>query len=358
LIEENMKKSGPGVWLKIAASFLLFLAITGGLAVVLFYNVVLYNLPMVDVDALTVDRKILITVPKGSTLSDIALILEESNVIENKRTFIWAARYMGAEKQLKAGKYLLPTQAPNHQVLKILYSAVPQSIRITIPEGKRTAAVYEIIHKQLPISRDSFYAVLKDTALARSFGIDDRNLSGYLMPNTYDFDPGTTEREIITTMLKQLDAVFDENLTARMRQLRMSKREVVTLASIIEGETADDDERYLVSAVYHNRLKKKMPLQADPTIQFILQESPRRLYHKDLEIDSPYNTYKYKGLPPGPINNPGKASILAALYPANVRYLYMVADGTGRHIFTETHYAHLKAREKLDKLRKAAVNKK
>jgi UPF0755 protein len=338
-------------------SFLLFLIVCGALITVIFYYVVLYNSPLIDLDELTVDKKILITIPKGSSLNDIASILEESGVIENKRTFVWAAKYLGSEKQLKAGKYLLPAQTPNYQILNILYSTTPQNIRITIPEGKRTTAIYDIIHKQLPINRDTFYAVLSDTGLCRVFDISGGSLNGFLMPNTYAFDPGTTEREIVITMAKEFVRFYDDDLQERTRHLKMSKKEIVTLASIIEGETADDDERYLVSAVYHNRLKEKMLLQADPTIQFVIQETPRRLYYKDLEIDNPYNTYKYKGLPPGPINNPGKASIIAALYPANVKYLYMVADGKGKHIFTQTLYAHLKAKKKLDRLRKSLGSK-
>jgi len=129
------------------------------------------------------------------------------------------------------------------------------------------------------------------------------------------------------------------------------------LASIIEGETANDQERFLVSSVYHNRLHKNMLLQADPTVQFIIIDGPRRLYTKDLELDNPYNTYRFAGLPPGPINNPGKQSILAALYPETSDFLYMVADGEGKHIFSRSLDEHLIARRHLDKVRRELETK-
>lgn len=338
--------------MKIVFALLAVFLVVGVLCVVAFYKLVLYNAPMVDPDELTIDKKILITIPRGSTLRDVAIILEESRVIADHRLFIWAAKYRGAEHQVKAGKYLLPVQASNHQIISILKRTKPQSIRVTVPEGRTIPGVLSALQKQMPVNPDSFRMAMMDTAMIRSLGLKDTSLFGYLMPNTYEFDPGVTEREIVRIMAADFVKFYDDELKKRAEHLRMSMREVITLASIIEGETSDEDERYLVSAVYHNRLKKRMLLQADPTIQFITGDQPRRLYFRDLEIDHPYNTYKYKGLPPGPVNNPGKASILAALYPARVNYLYMVADGKGRHVFSANIRDHLKAKKKLDQLRK------
>ncbi len=343
--------------LKIVFALLTVFLILGLLSVVAFYKLVLYNAPMVDPDELTIDKKILITIPRGSTLRDAAIILEESRVIADHRLFIWAAKYRGAEHQVKAGKYFIPVHASNHQIISILKSTKPQSIRVTVPEGKTVPGVLSVLQKHMPVQPDSFRAAMRDTAMIRSLGLNDTNLFGYLMPNTYEFDPGVTGRDIARIMTAEFVKFYDDELKKRAEQLRMSMREVITLASIIEGETSDEDERYLVSAVYHNRLNKRMLLQADPTIQFITGDQPRRLYFKDLEIEHPYNTYKYKGLPPGPVNNPGKASILAALYPAHVNYLYMVADGKGKHVFSTNIRDHLKAKKKLDHIRKKLKDK-
>lgn len=317
-----------------------------------FYKLVLYNAPSIDVESIPMDKKLLITIPKGASLHDISHILEESGVIENARLFIYAAKYMSAEKNLKAGQYLLPAHASNYQILRTLQKAVPQSIRITIPEGKDINYIARLIKFKLPIDTADFIQAVSDSAFAAQLGIKAPSLLGYLMPNTYFFNHGMDERDFIRVMVREFKKNFNEELQLRAKELGFTIHQITTLASIIEGETAEEDERYYVSAVYHNRLKKNMSLQADPTIQFIIPDGPRRLYKKDLEINSPYNTYKFKGLPPGPINNPGKASILAALYPASVDYLYMVADGSGKHIFSKTLAEHLKAKTQLDKLRK------
>lgn len=341
-------------WILVSSLAFILIAL---LAVVAFYKLVLYNAPMLDVENLPVDKKLLITVPRGSSLGDIAQILQESGVIENARTFTWAARYLRAERSLKAGQYLLPAYASNHQVLRILQSAVPQIVRVTIPEGRTIRQAITLIRNKMPIDSLKFVDATRDVVLIRELGIRDTSLFGYLMPNTYFLDPGTSEKDIVRLMVREFLDFYDEELQKRAAELSLSVNQVVTLASIIEAESAEDEERYFVSAVYHNRLSRGMMLQADPTIQFLLPDGPRRLYLKDLEIRSPYNTYRTKGLPPGPINNPGKASILAALYPAKVEYLYMVADGSGKHVFSTSLADHLKAKKKLDRLRVRAGQK-
>ncbi len=343
--------------LTIVFSGLGFFVVIGLLAIFGFYKIILYNAPEIKLEELTLDKKLLIVVPKGSTLNEISRILEESGVIENARLFTLAARYLNSERNLKAGQYLLPAHCSNHQLLRILQNAVPQSVRITIPEGRNLRSIVSLLSSKLPLDSTKFVRAVADTGMCREMGITDSSLFGYLMPNTYFIDPGTSAKDIVRLMVGQFIEFYDENLRKRAEQLQLSSRNVVTLASIIEGETGDDEERYLVSSVYHNRLIRKLLLQADPTIQFIIPDGPRRLFNKDLEIDSPYNTYKYSGLPPGPVNNPGKASIMAALYPAKTDYLYMVADGKGKHIFTKTLAEHLRARRQLDEARKELTKK-
>lgn len=328
------------------------------LVVVSFYKLVLYNAPSINVEQLPLDKKLLITIPKGASLNGISNVLQESGVIENATLFRLAARYLGAERSLKAGQYLLPAHGSNHQIIRILQNAVPQSVRVTIPEGRGLRSIIQLLSAKLPLDSAKFVNAVNDSLLCRELGFPDKSLFGYLMPNTYFIDPGTSESDIVRLMIAEYTNFFGDDLKKRAAELQLTPRQIMTIASIIEGETADDDERYLVSSVYHNRVRRGMMLQADPTIQFIIKDGPRRLYNKDLEIDSPYNTYKYAGLPPGPVNNPGKASILAALYPSNSEYLYMVADGKGKHIFSKTMEEHLRARKQLDAIRKQLEKKK
>ena len=173
------------------------------------------------------------------------------------------------------------------------------------------------------------------------------------MPDTYVFAEGISEEQVMRFLIEQTLNIFkSDSVQKRMKELGLTRHQVLTLASIVEGEAMIDEERPLIASVYLNRLKIGMKLQADPTIQFLLPDGPRRLTYKDLQIDSPYNTYLYRGLPPGPINNPSKASILATLFAAKTNYLYFVARGDGSHVFTKTAHEHLKAKRKLNKLRK------
>jgi UPF0755 protein len=183
-------------------------------------------------------------------------------------------------------------------------------------------------------------------------GVQANSLEGYLYPDTYFFTYGVQAPEVLRTLVGHFWKVYNDSLKARTEELGWTVHQVVTLASIVEGEARVDSERALISAVYHNRLKRGMLLQASPTVQFLLPDGPRRLLKRDLEIDSPYNTYRYPGLPPGPINNPGRKSLLAALWPAPVRYLYFVANGDGTHTFSYTLAQHLRAKRKLDRIRR------
>jgi UPF0755 protein len=173
------------------------------------------------------------------------------------------------------------------------------------------------------------------------------------MPSTYKFYWQTDEEEIVTELVREFWRVFDSSLQEMARERQLSVHEVLTMASIVEMETAIDSERSVIAGVYYNRLKKRMRLQADPTVQYVLPDGPRPLLLADLEIDSPYNTYRHAGLPPGPITNPGRASILAALNPARHRYLYFVATGYGGHRFTRTFDEHRRAIKSYHHVRKA-----
>ncbi|RKY89252.1 endolytic transglycosylase MltG, partial [candidate division KSB1 bacterium] len=255
-------------------------------------------------------------------------------------------------KKIRAGKFRLSKNLSNYSILLILCKGKPIDEKITIQEGLTSQKICSILKDTLEIDSTKFISLLTDKEFINELGIDADNLEGYLFPETYYFPCGISEKEIIKKMVGEFHKVFNDSLKKRARELNFSVHEIVTLASIIEGEAKIDDERNKISAVFHNRLKRRMRLQADPTIQYIIKDGPRRLLLKDLKIESPYNTYLHRGLPPGPICNPGKKSIIAALYPSCENYLYFVAKGDGSHIFSRTKKEHLKAKRNLDLLRR------
>jgi peptidoglycan lytic transglycosylase G len=187
-----------------------------------------------------------------------------------------------------------------------------------------------------------YMAVVRDPEVIKSLGVEGTSLEGYLLPETYLFNWELEELDVVRRQVGQFWVVFNDSLKRRAEELGWTVREAITFASIIEGEAGLDEERPIISGVYHNRLRRGMKLEADPTIQYLVEGGPRRLFYSDLKIDNPYNTYIYAGLPPGPVNNPGKASILAALYPAQHEYLYFVANGRGGHRFSKTYSEHMK----------------
>jgi len=194
--------------------------------------------------------------------------------------------------------------------------------------------------------------VVMDQNFCNSHGISASSLEGFLYPDTYFFPNNPDAEEIIESMVSRFHQVFNKEMQLRTKRIQRTTQEVVTLASIVEGEAVIDSERPTIAALYLNRLKKEMLLQADPTIQYIIPDGPRRLTTRDLQIESKYNTYRYKGLPPGPVNNPGLASINAVLFPDSVNYLFMVANGDGSHTFSNNISEHIAAKRRFDRIRR------
>ncbi len=288
-----------------------------------------------------------VLIPRGASFQQIATILEKEGVLTHPRTFLFLGRVTGYESKMKAGMFEVPEGLHPWWLLRYLTRPQQTQIKVTLPEGITCAEMARIFKNKLAIDSTRFMSLVHDTVFIRSLGIRAPSLEGYLLPETYYFVWGTTPREIILRLVRNTLRIFEaDSVQQQLARLGMTRHQILTLASIIEGEAMVDSERVLISSVYHNRLKRGWLLQADPTIQYILPGPPRRLLKKDLEIDSPYNTYKYRGLPPGPINNPGKKSILAALFPARTRYMYFVASGDGGHHFSRTarEHAYWKAR--------------
>ncbi len=291
-------------------------------------------------------------IPRGTPLVKIASDLQGSGLISNERHFVWSIGILGLDNKIKAGKYRIEPNSSNYTLIIQLTSGEVMSERITIAEGLTAKEIASIYARKLEIDSVHFCSLVSDSEFVREMGIEQKSLEGYLYPDTYFFTWGVTEKEIIEKMISEFRGNITPEIMEKAASLNFNLHQLITLASIIEGEAVHDDERAKISAVFNNRLKKRWRLQADPTIQYIIPDGPRRLLNKDLEIDSPYNTYRYRGLPPGPINNPGIKSIIAAANPTDDNYMYFVATGEGYHTFSKTQAEHLKAKKILDRLRR------
>ena len=294
-----------------------------------------------------------VTIPKGASLKQVSLNLKKQNVIRDNNSFLLAVKVLGYEKDIPAGQFRLKKASTNFQIIDQLVNGVQISKRVTIREGWTVSMVARELERILKIDSDYFEEASNNKTFLKKLDISGKSFEGYLFPNTYQFTENELPFDIINRMVSEFKKNFSDEMYEQMKKVGMTEIEVLTLASIIEGEAIYDRERPTISGVYHNRLKRGMRLQADPTIQYIIDDSPRRLLNKDLKIDSPYNTYLYNGLPPGPINNPGLESIKAALYPEKNDYLYFVARGDGYHTFSKTKRQHDKAKRDFQKVRRS-----
>lgn len=289
---------------------------------------------------------------KGSSFYSIINLLEKNEIVAGSFKLKSTARLLNLRSKLKAGKYEIKGGISSYTLLKQLTEGGVTIESVRILEGIQAKQVAGILKQQVEIDSARFMQLTRDPHFIKKLGINTESLEGFLFPDTYNFYWGIKPENIISTMVNEFNKHFNDSLRSRAAERGRSVVEILTLASIIEGEAVLDSERPTISAVYHNRLKRGMRLQADPTIQYVIDGGPRRLLNRDLKIDSPYNTYRYKGLPPGPINNPGLASIKASLYPEDVNYLYFVANGDGSHTFSRTLKEHLRAKAKFDQFRR------
>ena len=317
------------------------------LSCMLFYYTIVLLWPQYDHDDTAK-----ISISKGSTLIDVSNQLFDQKIISNKKSFILAVKALGYEKDLPAGKFYIENASTNYCLIKKIVNSVGLSKKITILEGWSIKDIAQKLQINFNIDKNSFIQASKNKQLLKKWGINSTTFEGYLFPNTYQLSEDVDAEGVINTMVSEYSRNITSSMRKRMSEIGFSENEVLTLASIIEGEAIYNSERPRISGVYHNRLKKSMRLQADPTIQYIIKDSPRRLLNKDLKIKSPYNTYQNYGLPPGPINNPGIESIKAALYPEQVDFLFFVAKGDGYHTFTKTENEHNKAKREFQKIRR------
>ena len=299
-----------------------------------------------DKGARVEEQSRIVKVEPHSGLMQIARILQQEGIIRSPWPFVVAAFLSGSATQLKAGEYAF---TPGMSFLEILGKMERGEIfhyKVTFPEGFTIREVAEQLHSQGLADRERFLRLCHDREILRRYGMESHSLEGYLFPDTYFLVKGMQEEEILDRMVLRFLQAFTPAQERRARQLAMSRHQAVTLASLIEAETPRGDERFLVSSVFHRRLKIRMPLQCDPTVIYALWKERgerKRLARRDLSFRSAYNTYIHPGLPPGPICNPGTASIEAALEPAASPYLYFVSRGNGSHHFSSTWAEHSRA---------------
>ena len=293
-----------------------------------------------------------IDIPKGASLLSISNSLKNQHILTNEKTFLMAVKLLGHETNIPAGKFTLLEPKTNLRIIKQLVTGKPILKKVTLLEGWTMKKIAGVLESELGINKMDILSICKNQIFIKNQGIPSKTLEGFLFPETYFFQESDSPEEILSQLIEEYKNNVPEGLKNRADSLGFSELEMITLASIIEGEAIYNSERSTISAVYHNRLKLGMKLQADPTIQYIIKDSPRRLLNKDLKIDSPYNTYLHNGLPPAPVNNPGKASILAALFPEENEFLYFVARGDGYHTFSKTQEEHNRAKREFQKFRR------
>lgn len=286
-----------------------------------------------------------VIIPRGSSFRAAADSMAAGGVIDMPAVFRLYVRLRGRDRKIQAGTYLLHRGTRWDELVDAMSGGASAINRVTIPEGFTIAQITPVLVRALNTTSDSVDAAVRDSALRARLEDPAATLEGYLFPDTYIFAPGTTAREAITEMVRRFEREWTPEFDSAATALGRSRHEIVTMASIVEKEARLSKERPIIAAVYYNRLKDGMALQADPTVQYVLGHHTERVLYRDLAIESPYNTYLHTGLPPGPIASPGGASLRAALAPAKVPYLYFVAAPDGHHEFRVTMAEHEKAKQ-------------
>lgn len=293
-----------------------------------------------------------IQIPEGSTFRQAVEILAKENLMRDKNIFLLIGRLTGLHRKIRAGFYSITGAMNPLDVLMLLKDGQIVEYDITVVEGDSLLEIREKLVEKNIVDRQTFRKIARDSRFLKSFNIDAPSIEGYLFPDTYKLPKGIEPQNALAMMINGMRAKYSAKLRERAAELGLTENEVLTLASIIEKEAIINSERPLISAVYHNRLKKRMQLQADPTAIYGIKSSKERITISDLKRKTPYNTYVIKGLPPGPIASPGIKSIEAALYPADERYLYFVSNNDGTHQFSVTSEEHIAAVKAYREMRK------
>ena len=333
--------------MKILRIAMLATALALPLSVALFFYNIYYSRPASGTYPAEV------RVESGDSFATVTRKLREQQVISNGLFFSLWARFNGSEKKIHQGLYRFENSVAAWEVLERLVSGKGIFHSVTIPEGLTIREIAGLLDKMQIANKEKFLAAAADPTVLTALGLGDKGLEGYLFPSTYHFTPATPERDIVIAMAEQFRRSSQPLLVKTAMTAQFSMHELLTLASIVEKETGIEAERGLVAAVFHNRLKRQMPLQSDPTVIYGLKDFNGDLTKKDLRDDNPYNTYRIGALPPGPICNPSLSSIKATLNPAEVPYIYFVSKNDGTHAFSATIEEHNQAVKTYQPVREA-----
>ena len=293
--------------------------------------------------AVTPPSAVLVDIDLGQSAWEISRTLQERGVISHAPTFMAVATVTGKAKRLQAGSYVFEGTHFPLDIMDILFRGMTQRYKITIPEGYNLFQIGTMVEKTGLLSREPFIRSAMDPSNASFFKVEAPSLEGFLYPDTYFLVPHITPLELMAKMVDRFSKIYTPEMERQAKKIGMSRLDVITLASIIEKEAVVQTEKPVISSVFHNRLKRNMRLQSDPTAIYGIDGFAGRIGPEDLLRDTPYNTYRRQGLPPGPICNPGVDSIRAALWPARTDYLYFVARGNGTHAFSRSLQEHNRA---------------
>ena len=288
----------------------------------------------------------LVDIPPGTPFTQVSQILHQNHLVGPEWFFTILGRVQRVDRKIIPGEYELHTgMRPTELLEKLVKGEVYQYV-LTIPEGYNVLQIADILDQKNLAPKQDILRLVRDPAFIRSLNVQAPTLEGYLFPDTYRFSRYTQPESIIRTFVNRFHEVVTPDLKDRATVMGMTLQEVLTLASVVEKETGLAAERPLVAGVFHNRLQRGIPLQSDPTVIYALESFDGNIRKADLSVNSPYNTYKVRGLPPGPIANPGLAAIHAALYPTQTDFVYFVARNDGSHQFSVTLAEHNKAVDK------------
>ncbi len=296
--------------------------------------------------------KVEIRVNPGMYLGDVQKMLVDAGILKHPRLFRWVAVATGKDRKVQAGRYVFLDGMSVSRMLHKLSYAEFEVTRLTVPEGFMLREIAKSVEREVEIDSARFHQTVSDPDFARQLGINAPSLEGYLFPDTYLLSWPISSRDLARRMVERFREVYREKVAQYAAGIGLSTNEIVALASIVQSEARNVAEMNRISAVYHNRLRRGLRLEADPTVAYALGGVRRGLRYSDLKIDSPYNSYRNKGLPPGPICSPGLAALIAAVRPLEgCDDLYFVATGDGSHFFSKTHDEHIQAKKYAKALR-------
>ena len=327
------------------------LGIVGAISIIFILSISVFIFTFTQMGPYNKNNKegIVVEIPQGSTTNTISDILYKNKLIKNKVVFKLSVKLSNKAQHFKAGKYLFNQTYSNKDIINdmSLGKVYNDGIKVTVPEGSTSREIVSILVKKKLGNEDNYEKLISNPQeFYNDFKFlkedDIKSLEGFLYPSTYYIDENASEKEVLSTMLSQFNKVYTDKLRDRQKELKMTTEQVINLASIVEKEAILDVDRPKIASVFYNRLEIGMPLQSDATIQYIFNERKQIVTYDDLKIDSPYNSYKNKGLPPTPISSPGIESIKATLYPEKTDYLYFVAKMDGGNNYSTNYEDHLK----------------